>query len=869
MSPSLHQENRPVPNRLVQPAPLLPVALGMMAGIVIDDKLEPSAIWSLVPLFVGLILLIRFRHNKSLVFICCLLAATTLGAFRHAIAMRRLPSNHVARFLGNEPIIAHIQGEIITEPTISEPDPSLPRAFAMGPKTRFVLEAKQLEGIKGPLDVTGQMNVSVKAPILDLHIGDVVEMTGWFFAPSGPRNPGEYDWGLYQRRNGIWAQLSADHAESVVRVARPSYQGWRGILTTARNRLRHYLVDNAFESDNETAGVMAAMILGQRSAVSKPMNEAFLKTGNIHFLAASGMNVAWLALVGWGITRVLRISPRLSAIFVGLLILAFVVLAEPQPSILRAGVIGIFVCTTKVLGGRYNSINGLACATIAIALMRPTDIFSPAFQFSFLATLGLLHFCPLVSAEIARFFARVGHIKLAESFDRRVTLLNPSLEDMEISRFSAALRWVAYFSAQTLSLSLSEWFITTPLACYHFNQFVVWGAFGTFILSPVAMLATTLGFVTVLLGLFWPSTTIVFGPLLHWSSELMVGCVKVLSHLPAALLDGRSPSLLWVLTFYVVLWIWAYHRHWIRWRPGYLVAMTLLFLWWLVPQNWFRGDTDTLRVWMLAVGDGTGTVIELPNGKTFLCDFGTRSPFDAGEIGINFLRHRGIRKIDDVFVSHADFDHFSGIEQIADQVTIRRVILNDQFEHFAEEHSAGGRFLKGLRDRHIPIEITHGPSVFEDADGLRIESLWPPPFTQRQAPSDNDTSAVLRITYEGKSILLTGDIAQWAIAGLLSQARQASTAPTDSEKSNVVSLHADVLSLPHHGSVVGNTQQFINVVNPAIAIRSSGQRKAMTTNGIERLVGKRQYLSTAEAGCVTIEIKNREIKVESFIILHR
>lgn len=834
--------------RPAAPAPLLPVAMGMIAGIIADRVWALSAGASCLPVVVGALIFAMRPRSTSAATLAVLLAAAGLGALRHGLADRWFPADHIVRYTQDRPIIATVTGRIAGAPTIVEPDPTIPRAYAHGPKTKFLMDATQVAGVDGPIEASGKVQVSIKAPLSSVHVGDIVRMTGWLYRPQPPHNPGGYNWAARARRSGIFAGLSCDHAEGVILVRRSDPTGWDGLVDRVRNHLRGYLSDRAFAGDEESAGVIAAMVLGQRSNVSRPMNEAFRKTGNIHFLAASGMHVGWLALLGWGLCRLFGINHRASAVFVGGLILAFVLVAEPRPSIMRAGIIGVLACAAAFFRGRYSSVNALAAAAIIILLINPTDLLSPAFQFSFLATIGLLHFCPRVCEAIASGLFKLNRLRMASWFSGDVfpvSLLTVEGEDPSLLR--SVGRRLARFAAQLFALSVSEWLITTPLACFLFGQFIPWGWLGTFILAPFAMLTTSLGFLTVLLGLVFPPSVIVTGPLLAGSTALMLACVEWLGRLPGTILDGRSPSPAWLLAVYAVLGLWTYRRKWITWRPGFRLAVVAVVVWWLVAPYWSRPTAGTLDVWMLAVGDGTGTVIELPDGRVMLYDFGTRSPFDAGRVGVDFLRHRGIRRIDTVFVSHPDFDHYGGVDTIAEHVAIGRIVINDQFAHFSGEASASSRFSASIRERGIPIEVTHGPQQFDGGAGVSIDSLWPPPAAERMAPDDNDSSTVLRIAYQGKAVLLCGDIAEWGIAGLLGRGH----------------LTADALALPHHGSVVHNTGAFINVVNPRIAVRSTGQRQAMTTNGIEGLVGDRQFLNTAESGCVRIRIREGEMSVRT------
>jgi len=174
-------------------------------------------------------------------------------------------------------------------------------------------------------------------------------------------------------------------------------------------------------------------------------------------------------------------------------------------------------------------------------------------------------------------------------------------------------------------------------------------------------------------------------------------------------------------------------------------------------------------------------------------------------------------------------------------------VINGQFPNFSGESSASSRFLSSMRERGIPVEVTSGPQTFDGGAGVSIDSLWPPPAAERMAPDDNDSSTVLRIAYQGRVVLLCGDAAEWGIAGLLDRG----------------SLGADAMALPHHGSVVHNTAAFIDKVNPRITVRSTGQRQAMTTNGIAGLVGNRRLLNTAEEGCVRLRIRDGELSIRT------
>lgn len=129
-----------------------------------------------------------------------------------------------------------------------------------------------------------------------------------------------------------------------------------------------------------------------------------------------------------------------------------------------------------------------------------------------------------------------------------------------------------------------------------------------------------------------------------------------------------------------------------------------------------------------------------------------------------------------------------------------------------------------------------------------MEVLWPPAELPPNTTS-NDTSLVVRMTYAGHQVLFTGDIERYAEEQLLTSG---------------VDLHADVLLLPHHGSVIPTTRRFIAAVRPQYVLRSSGKRSGPTPSEIEEITSSQTYLNTADVGAITIKIRADGLSVEGF-----
>src|SRR5439155_26542421 len=117
-------------------------------------------------------------------------------------------------------------------------------------------------------------------------------------------------------------------------------------------------------------------------------------------------------------------------------------------------------------------------------------------------------------------------------------------------------------------------------------------------------------------------------------------------------------------------------------------------------------------------------VIETPNGRVIVYDAGaTGGPEVTRRHIAPFLWSRGIRRIDDLILSHADLDHFNGVPQLTERFAIGRVVTTPTF---AQRDLAGMRkTLSSLERRGIPLEIVYAGQAWE-SDGVRFRVLHPP-----------------------------------------------------------------------------------------------------------------------------------------------
>jgi competence protein ComEC len=842
-----HAEPRP------PPCPLLLPAIGLIAGVALDN-IWPFSLKAASGLFLLAVVLglpgSRTRRHLAL---SVVLACVVLGAARHDLALRRWPGDHVARYVTHERVLVTVRGTILDRPlvyTSGEDEPF--RVVPPTTRTRFTLAVEALiDGAGKEHPASGRAIVYAAGALLAIGPGDRVEVFGWLGRHQGPSNPGEYDRRRAFERRGLLVALSSNTAEAVqvVERARDNPARFRAAMAGVRRWVTARLLDGVGGPDEQVGTMLEAMVLGQRSRVDRALNDAFVRTGNGHLLAVSGLHVGWLALLAWIVGLAARLSYRGVALLVMITVTGYALLAEPNPPILRAAVMTDLACLAVLRRTRLNTLNWLSAAAILLLLVDPCALFSVGFQLSFVVILGIVTLARSLDAGVRRVVAAVRRDALPDD-------MRTSSDDGQgpFLPSSGGLLWTLIRA--NFAVAVAAWLAGAPLALWHFGFISPWGWLAAFALFPLAFLVMVTGFCKLALAAVFPSSAVVTAPALEHTASWLQFAVEWMARVPHVAITPPQVPGWWVAACYAALAALIFgdrlYTAATRYgRPVLVVVLLFLSAWAVVPG--VRASphrADRLRVWTLAVGAGTATVIELPDGRTLLYDAGTRLPFDAGaQTLVPFFRWRGLTRIDAAFISHPDMDHYSAMTVLAEHVPIERVLINEHFEPLSRPGSAPLRMLDQLRGLVVRVETMSAGWRLENTDSdLTIVAVWPP-AADTTIVDDNDSSTVLRIAWRGRTMLLTGDILGWPMDELVDRGE----------------ARCDVLSLPHHGGVVvRSTEEFIRAADPSICIRSSGQRDEDTYNGLLEFVDGREYYNTADDGCVSVTWTPTELIVEAF-----
>lgn len=279
-------------------------------------------------------------------------------------------------------------------------------------------------------------------------------------------------------------------------------------------------LETAGLSDDRYA-VVAAMALGDRSALTKELKETYSKTGASHVLALSGLHLGII----YALLSMLVVGRRwqmITQVATVLSIWAFVFLTGMSASVVRSAIM-LTVYALLALGHRQKmSVNTLAFTAIVMLLVTPKALFDVGFQMSFMAVFSILLFVPLFYRPF-------------------------SAEYLMTHR---AVSWLWGIVAVSVAAQIG----VAPLIAYYFGRFSCYFLLTNFIVIPAATLILYLALGTLLI----PSLGVVLASMVG----LLNTTLLYIATIPGATIEGLHPSVGLTVAIYGVL-LAAYYLLWL------------------------------------------------------------------------------------------------------------------------------------------------------------------------------------------------------------------------------------------------------------------------------------------------------------------
>lgn len=555
---------------------------------------------------------------------------------------------------------------------------------------------------------------------------------------------------------------SSDLAGSITVSREPEIVAKPGPVLRAAARLRGEIRAAVIPASAEARALIPGLVVGDDQGLSEETVDDFKLAGLTHLTAVSGTNLTLVVGFLLLIARTVGVRGR-GLVVLGLLgVVGFVVLARPEPSVVRAAAMGAIALLGWGADGRSRGIRTLSGGVLVLLSLDPWLAVSIGFALSVCATAGIL-------------------------------LLGPPFRD-------ALARWLPSWIAEAFAIPLAAQLACTPLVAVVSGQVSLVAVVANLLVAPAVAPATVLGLVGGLVHLAWPWA----GEMCGRVAGLCADWIVLVAHRSAALPNAALPwstgvagiALLILLCIAIAWWGPAF----VASRGRTLCIVTLLVVGLVRPMPTLGWPPAGWVMVACSVGQGDGLVLRAGPHSGVVVDAGPDP-----RLMDQCLRRIGIREVPVVVLTHFHADHVDGLSGVLRGRQVGEVDVTSLREPAANARAVDD--LVGDRER-VPAlgEVRTvgdvswqvlGPVRTPNADGDESE----------QGSGPNNASLVLLVQIHGIRILMSGDIEPEAQRSLLRSVHE---------------LHADVLKVPHHGSR-NQEPDFITGLGARLAVIAVGK----------------------------------------------
>ncbi|RKT53122.1 DNA internalization-related competence protein ComEC/Rec2 [Saccharothrix australiensis] len=513
--------------------------------------------------------------------------------------------------------------------------------------------------------------------------------------------------------------------------------------------------------DPEPAGLLPALVVGDTSGLSPRMVDEFRTAGLAHLLAVSGANLAILCGAVLLLLRLLWLGPRVCAAGAMAALVGFVVLAGPEPSVLRAAVMGAIALLALVLGRERSALPALAAGVVVLVLYDPELAVDPGFGLSVAATAALVLVAP---------------------------------------RWAAWLRdrGVPVGLAEALAVPAAAHVATAPLVAGISGQVSLVAVLANLLVGPLVAPATVLGVLAAVIAPVHLGAARVVAEVAGPAADWLIVVGRHAAAVPGAAVSWPEGWLGGALLAGAVVLAYGVFR--LRRVRVLVVAAVVGVVVVLAPLSVVvpRWPVPGWAVVACDVGQGDAVVLATAErDRAVLVDTGP-DPVPL----LACLRRLGVRRIPLVVLSHLHADHIGGLAAVLAERGVGAVAVGPSRQpEWAWKEVRAQASAAGVQ----VVELGVGQRL--SWPGLELDVLGPRVVPRgEENTAVNDASVVLRATTAAGRVLLTGDVELAGQAGLLGEH---------------VDLRAEVLKVPHHGSRY-SSPAFLAAVRPRVALVSVG-----------------------------------------------
>ena len=638
------------------------------------------------------------------------------------------------------------------------------------------------------------------------HYGDIVRLRGKVKTP--PENED------FSYRDYLAAQHIHSYMSSAEITVLPGNGG--NPILKAVYAFKEKSLENIYQlfPDPESS-LLAGILLGVDTGLTDQLQQAFKDTGTAHIIAISGFNMSIIA--GVFVLLFSRfLGQRRGAMLAVAGIILYTIMVGASAAVVRAALMGTLALFAVQVGRRQLALNTLLGVALLMCIWNPLYIWDVGFQLSFFATLGLI----LYADPFTRFSNRI------------LTKLFPSTAGEKI----------AELFAEFVLLTFAAQLTTIPIMAYQFQRISLVSFIANPFILPPQPAVMILGGLAVLLSHIW----FPLGQLAAWVAwpfvEYTIRAVELFDRVPHGTLVLGKLSLWFVIFFYVALFAVTFGGSKIRDAAsstkgriravglggGILILSIAVLLTWraaaAIPDK-------RLHMTFLDVGSADAVLITTPSGKHVLINGGPSVTTLSDELGRRLSAFN--RKLDWLIVGSTDEEDVAALPRVIERYQPDQVLWSGN----RQASFSSGVLNEYLSLQDIPVTDAEPGQTLDLGDGATIKVLTTGP-----------RGAILLVEWDKFRALLP--------VGMSFEALDELRAGADIGP-------VSVLSLADSGYAVSNPPEWINNLNPELAVLdvSAADENGMPDTEVLDLLKDYDLLRTDKNGWIDVATDGRQMWV--------
>ncbi|MBI5951846.1 MAG: ComEC/Rec2 family competence protein [Chloroflexi bacterium] len=780
------------------------IAISFTAGIVLASVRTLSAnTWlglGLATLFVFVLMrLPKFSQNRVSKFFALhplflfLPIVFFFGAWYFQIHQPTIDAFHIAFYNDRE-------YEMLVTGTLDEP-PDQRDSYS-----NLTLKVEAVDSGSGDMPASGMLLVRTSA-LADYEYSQRVRVRGLLKTP--PENE-EFSYRDFLARQGIHSTMSTYEITTL-----PGNGG--NLFFRFVYKLKGKLLENTYRLYHDPeASLLAGILLGVDTGMTKELQTAFKNTGTAHIIAISGFNIAIIAGIFFAIFKNL-FGEKFGAVVAVVGIFFYTILVGADAAVLRAALMGTLSLAARQLGRRNNGMNSLGVAVIFMLFLNPMWLWDVGFQLSFFATLGLILY--------------------AEPFSNFTLNLLTKLFKQDMKAFARILN-------ESVTLTFAAQLTTIPIMAYHFNRI----SLVSFIANPFILFVQPAVMVFGGAAVFASLFLFPLGQLIAWFAEPFAAyTIRIVE-----LFDGlaRNSMLfmeveLWhlILGYTLLLGVtfnWDELKKRIQALSGSLRAValtaTLAILFACTIMIW-RATATTgdgqLHITFLEAGSADAVLIQTPDGRNVLINGGESASKLSDELGRRLPYFW--RKLDWLVIASTQEEQLAALPRLVERIPPENVLWSGNVQ---------ASFPAQALDKYFAAQ---GIPVSKAEVGQRLglgDQAWV------EVKAVGPRGSVLLIQYKNFRALLPIGISEGTLDEL--------------EFGNAIDK-VDVLLLADAGYAPSNPPDLIENVNPQLTILdvAAGDPNGLPSEEVLKSLDGYSLLRTDRSGWIQVITDGESMRVET------